>query len=440
MHSQFVCQQCGYETSKWMGKCPECGEWNSLVETVVSTRTRIMDNGKRITESKHVLLSDISSKSTKRISTMIYELDRVLGGGVVPGQVTLIAGEPGIGKSTLLLQAADKLGTTGNTALYVSGEESTSQIKIRADRLGIKSKNITLLESTDIDSVLNTIYSFKDRVLQAVIVDSIQTMATGDLSGMAGSVGQVRECAFRLVRFAKESGVPIFIVGHVTKEGTVAGPSVLMHIVDTVLWFEGDKNSQARLIRAVKNRFGPTDEVGIFEMNDHGLISIESPEKAFLTLNKKMVPGSVTAQVLQGTRPILVEVQSLVVSSKLPFPKRVTQGVDAKRVEMLLAILIRRAGIPLYDYDCFVNIAGGINLRGDPSVDLAICLSLASAFFDKALPGNFLIIGEVGLLGDIRMVTSQEKRIKEGRRLGYIEIVSSDQIKYLSEGIKKYLR
>src|SRR3990170_6644406 len=284
-YSVFVCQQCGLESSKWLGKCTSCGSWGSLVETIVSTNSKLRVQSSRLKNfvNKPVSLFTVFSKRTNRISTKISELDRVLGGGLVSGQVVLVAGEPGIGKSTLLLQVAGRLaGSSQQVVLYVSGEESASQIKLRAERLGVKNKSIKLLEETDIDSVINTILTiltFKDRVLHGVIVDSIQTMYTSDLSGMSGSVGQVRECTYRLVRIAKSNNIPIFIVGHVTKEGTMAGPAVLAHIVDTILWFEGDKTLQIRLLRAIKNRFGPTDEVGIFEMEDKGLISASDPEK-----------------------------------------------------------------------------------------------------------------------------------------------------------------
>lgn len=407
-----------------------------MVETVVSTQSsKGSKSSKGIKGVKPINLSEIKTSQTKRISTKITELDRVLGGGLVPGQVVLIAGEPGIGKSTILLQVADKLGDV----LYVCGEESASQIKIRADRLGVKKTNIHLLEDTDVDSVVETIDTFKGETLQGIVVDSIQTMETGDLSGMAGSVGQVRESASRLLKVAKAGGIPLFLVGHVTKEGTVAGPAVLAHIVDTVLWFEGDKTLTLRLLRAVKNRFGATDEVGIFEMKDTGLASVTDAEKIFLTKSKKEVPGSVVSSILQGSRPLLVEVQSLVVPTKLAFPKRVAQGIDSRRLELMLAVLIRRCGLPLYEYDVFVNVAGGIRVE-EPACDLAVCLSVASAFFDKALSAKTIAVGEVGLLGEIREVVAQEKRLKEAKRLGYTNAISSKETKYLQEAVKKYLR
>ena len=434
-HSKYVCQQCGYETTGWMGKCPECGTWNSLVETVVSTGKSHGGTGKRKASvaSKSIKLSDIKVASVKRISTNISELDRVLGGGLVPGQAVLIAGEPGIGKSTLLTQLAASL----SKVLYVCGEESATQVKVRADRLGVKNSNIELLEDTDVDSVIDQIPSTD--VPAAIIVDSIQTMSTEDLSGMAGSVGQVRECAGRLIKTSKALGIPLFLVGHVTKEGTVAGPAVLAHIVDTVLWFEGDKTLTTRVLRAVKNRFGPTDEVGVFEMKDRGLAPIDDIEKAFLEKNKKQVSGSVVTSVMQGTRPILAEIQALVVPTNLAFPRRVAQGIDSKRVELLLAVLTRRCGLPLYDNDVFVNVAGGFKVT-EPASDLAICLAIASAFYDKPVSGKTIAVGEVGLLGEIREVVAEEKRVREAKRLGFTEGVSSKDFKFVSEAIKKLLR
>jgi len=434
--SIFVCQQCGNEFSKWQGKCSYCGEWNSLVETIVATGNNKKSVNKRISSetTKPKKLTDIKASKLERLGTKIPELDRALGGGMVSGQVILIAGEPGIGKSTLLLQLANNLKNT----LYVSGEESVNQVAIRAKRLGINNKNIQFLESTDVDQIIEQV-SALSKDLSVVIIDSIQTMSTGDLTGLSGSVGQVKECAFRLLKFAKSSNIPLILVGHVTKEGTVAGPAVLAHIVDTVLWFEGDKQSNLRLLRSVKNRFGATDEVGIFSMEDKGLISLDNPEKLFLEKDKSQVAGSVVSILMEGTRSILIEIQSLVVPTKMPIPRRVAQGIDSKRLEMLLAILFRRANIPLYDMDVFVNVAGGIKAQ-DPSVDLAICLSIASSFFDKLLPKKILAIGELGLSGEIRDVTFQEKRIRDSKRLGFTNIITSKGFKYLKDVIKTYIK
>lgn len=441
-HSKYVCQQCGYESTGWMGKCPECGEWNTLVETVISTGSKSSSlKSKRSSGSgsKPINLSDIKQVQTKRISTKISELDRVLGGGLVPGQVVLIAGEPGIGKSTLLTQISATLGSV----LYVCGEESASQVKVRADRLGIgtlKNKNVSidLLEETDVDLVVETI-DLQGGSLSAIIVDSIQTMTTGDLSGMAGSVGQVRECANRLLHTAKAKNIPLFLVGHVTKEGTVAGPAVLAHIVDTVLWFEGDKTLTTRILRAVKNRFGPTDEVGVFDMQDRGLMPVADLEKAFLEESKKSIAGSLVTSVMQGTRPILVEIQALVVPTKLAIPRRVAQGIDSRRLELLLAVLTRRCGLPMYDQDVFVNVAGGLKVT-EPASDLAICLAVVSAFYDKPIDGKVIAVGEVGLLGEIREVVAQEKRLKEAKRLGFTSPISSKEIKFVNQAIKSLFR
>ena len=434
--SKFVCQQCGYESVGFLGKCPNCGEWNSLVE-VIEENTKHKARGRNKSTStpsvKPISLSSIPSKKTSRILTKIPELDRVLGGGLVNGQVVLIAGEPGIGKSTILLEVSEKLGNV----LYVCGEESASQVKVRAERLSIKKTGISLLEDTNVDNVVEVVSS--EANLSGVIVDSIQTMYTSDLSGMAGSVGQVRECAARLLRVCKEKEIPLFLVGHVTKEGTVAGPAVLAHIVDTVLWFEGDKTLTLRLLRAVKNRFGPTDEVGIFEMQDKGLISVTDTEKLFLEKSKKQVPGSVVTSILQGTRPIWVEIQALVVPTKMAFAKRVAQGIDSRRLELLLAVLIRRCGLPLYDFDVFVNCAGGMKIT-EPGADLAIILTIASAYFDKPISNKTIALGEVGLLGEIREVMAQEKRMKEARRLGFTQVISSKEDRFVGEVIKKLLK
>ena len=433
LHSKYVCQQCGYESTGWLGKCPECGTWNSLVETVVEVSPKSQKASRRqgsTRQVKTINLSDIRESATKRISTKISELDRVLGGGLVKGQVVLVAGEPGIGKSTLLLQLSEKLGSV----LYVCGEESVNQIKVRAIRLGVKKTGIELLENTDVDSVIETIGS-----PQAIVVDSIQTMTTSDLSGMAGSVGQVRECAFRLLKVAKEKNIPLFLVGHVTKEGTVAGPAVLAHIVDTVLWFEGDKTLTTRVLRAVKNRFGPTDEVGVFQMEDKGLIPVDNIDKAFLEKNQKAVSGSVVTSIMQGTRPILVEIQALVVPTKLVIPRRVAQGIDSRRLELLLAVLTRRCGIPLGEMDVFVNVAGGLKVT-EPASDLAICLAVSSSYFDKPISGRVVAVGEVGLLGEIREVVAQEKRIKDARRMGLTLSLTSKEAKFVGQAVKSLFK
>ncbi len=444
--SVFICQQCSYESTKWFGRCPECGEWNTAVETLVSKpSSKFKTRTQKFEGSKPISLQEVKNTQTKRTLTGISELDRVLGGGLVPGQVTLIAGEPGIGKSTLLLQVADTVTAKNQQAtsiLYVSGEESVGQIAIRAKRLGIRNNKIQLLEENDLDNIVDyaSQANSEGQPLSAIIVDSIQTMQTSDLSGMAGSVGQVRECAYRLVKLAKSEGIPVFIIGHVTKEGTIAGPSVLMHIVDTVLWFEGDKTLSIRLLRAVKNRFGPTDEVGIFSMGELGLIPEGHPEKFFLSDIRRAVPGSVVSCIINGTRPLLVEIQSLISMSKLVIPRRVAQGIDTKKLELLLAVLSRRCGLSIYESDVYVSLMGGISVKNDPSVDLAVCLSLASAYFNKPIDRKTVVIGEVGLLGEIREVALQEKRIKEAKRLGYSNVITGGKYDLLQKTIKEMFR
>jgi len=434
-HSQFVCQQCGYSQVKWSGKCPNCGAWGTMVETLLKEEKTSTKRTKSVINP--VTLDKVNLEKSPRISSGSSELDRVLGGGIVKGQVILIAGEPGIGKSTLLMQLANKVASQSakNKVFYASGEESALQIATRAERLKSKNPNIVILESTDIDAIISTLEENKKEASIAV-VDSIQTMSTSDLNGLAGSVGQVRECAFRLVNFAKKEGIPVFIVGHITKEGTVAGPAVLAHIVDTVLWFEGEKSLQLRLIRAVKNRFGPTDEVGIFEMTDRGLTSLTNADKIFLTQGAKNVSGSVVSSTMQGTRPVLVEIQSLTTPSKSAFPKRIAQGIDAKRLELIIAILIKRCSLPLYDQDIFVNVTGGIKIE-ENACDLAVALSIASSFYNKPFPNKTIAIGELGLLGEIREVIAQDKRIKEAKRLGFENVASAKEFKYLNQAIKE---
>ncbi len=434
-----------------------------MVETVgVKSRPGRTGSASRARKKDLVGLTTIKKEAHgMRTTTKISELDRVLGGGIVPGMSILLAGEPGIGKSTLLLQLADNVSARGSVGhfppekthkgpllggppvpvtprevagavIYVAGEESATQIAGRAARLGVKSAAILVLEETDVDSIVASIPTDVD----LVIVDSIQTLTTSDLTGTAGSVGQVRECANRLTSFAKANNVPMFIVGHVTKEGTIAGPRVLEHMVDTVLWFEGERRELLRVIRAIKNRFGPTDEVGIFSMEEKGLIQVENPSNLFMGQAGK-VSGSVITVVMEGTRPILVEVQALVSPTKLAMPRRSATGVDARRLELIIAVLGRRVGIPLWDYDIFVNIAGGIKIE-EPASDLAVALAIASAFYDKPIsPGSFAV-GEVGLLGEIREVSQLERRIKEAKRLGFSTPVTAKTGSLLSPLVRKY--
>ncbi|KKU02779.1 MAG: DNA repair protein RadA [Microgenomates group bacterium GW2011_GWC1_47_20] len=399
---------------------------------MVETVSQQFSNSKSQFSNKSQIfkLQDIKIDEKKRMKTGEAELDSVLGGGLVAGMVVLVAGEPGIGKSTLLTQVA--LNVEG-PVLYVCGEESASQVALRVRRMSRKG-DLGLLESNDVDEVMAKIEETKPKL---VIIDSIQTLTTQDLLGVAGSVGQVREATQRLALSAKRSGIPIFIVGHVTKEGTIAGPAVLMHIVDTVLWFEGERSQALRLIRAVKNRFGPTDEVGVFEMTETGLAGVDNPSKLLLAERVKNVPGSVIGVVLEGTRPLLVEIQALTTPSQLAIPRRVATGIDFARLQMLVAVLSRRAGLNLGDMDIFVNVTGGIRLA-DRGIDLAICLAIASSFLNKTVAADIAAVGEVGLLGEVRKVGGLDKRIKEAKKLGY-RVASAESGKSVSAAIKKLL-
>ena len=423
--TQFVCQQCGYSTPQWFGRCPNCGEWNTMAEMKISAKSQISNLKSQIYERNLPLkLGEIKMTAKDRISTGIEEFDRVLGGGIVPGSVVLVAGEPGIGKSTLLLQLAEsinlKFKILNFKLLYVSGEESPEQIKIRAERLGIKTENLLLLNETNLESVIDQLDEAK-----IVIVDSIQTLWTQDLAGTAGSIGQVRECAARLINFCKPKGIPLFLVGQVTKEGAIAGPMTLAHMVDTVLFLEGERFQSLRLLRGIKNRFGPTDEVGVFEMTDKGMIGVENPSKLFLGENPpNRRAGSVTFCAMEGTRPILVEIQALVTKSFLAVPRRVATGFDYNRLVMLTAVLQKSLNLPLWDQDIYLNIAGGFKV-GEPAADLAVCLAIISSFKNKPLPDKTCAFGEVGLLGEIRRVSYEEKREKEARRMGFEKIISS---------------
>jgi DNA repair protein RadA/Sms len=436
--SVFVCQQCGYETPKWLGKCPQCANWNSLVETVVNIQksTASTKDGSALGGNQLQKFSDIKLSKIPRFSTGIDEFDRVLGGGVVPGSVVLLAGEPGIGKSTLLLQLANSEFIMRNSVLYVCGEESPQQIKLRAERLGIKGNNLLLLPETDVDNVLALIRNSQSVTakLSLIIVDSIQTLFTTDLSGMAGSVGQVRECAHRLLKLAKSQNIAVFLVGHVTKEGTLAGPKVLEHLVDTVIYFEGDKSGQVRLLRATKNRFGATDEVGVFEMTDRGLTELANPSSLFLSQRISPVAGSVTVATLEGTRPILVEIQALAVPTQLAVPRRVSQGLDYNRLQLIAAVLSKRLNLPLGGYDLYVNVTGGLTIR-EPAVDLGIALALLSSFKNKPLHPKTACFGELGLLGELRPVSHLARRAKEARRLGFTQIVSPEKYTSIAQVI-----
>lgn len=419
--SIFVCQQCDYQSPTLLGRCPECGNWNTLVEQVTGN-TINKDNKRGISIPKIIKLTDIERKSYDKISTKITEFDRVLGGGVVLGSVVLVAGDPGIGKSTLLSHLAINVPDT----LYVAGEESPQQIKLRIDRLNAKA-DLAFIAETDIDSIIAGIEAEKPKL---VIVDSIQTLETTDLTAAAGSVSQVRESAHRLQKIAKKLHIPIFIIGHVTKEGTVAGPKTLEHLVDVVLSLEGDSNTNFRVLRANKNRFGPVDEVGVFEMDETGLKEIANPSEVFLE-ERVDAPGSTVTVILTGLRPILVEIQALVTKTNSPIARRVGTGIDNNRLQLLAAVLQKRLNLNLWDQDIFVNVAGGIKIT-EPAADLAICAAIISSFKDKTLAKKAVFVGEVGLLGEVRSVRSLEKRIKEAKKLGFSKVFSTENLKNLN--------
>ena len=405
----FVCGECGYESAKWLGKCPGCGSWNTLVEETAAP-VRQASNTARASA-----LSDIAAGDAIRVSTQIQELDRVLGGGIVSGSVILLGGDPGIGKSTLLMQVAAALSRQGKV-LYVTGEESSAQLKLRAERLGVGGEMLILAE-TD----LNAIEGEARRVKPAyLIIDSIQTMYCPELSSAAGSVSQVREATSILTRFAKSTGATVFIVGHVTKEGAIAGPRVLEHMVDTVLYFEGDRHDAFRLLRSVKNRFGSTNEIGVFEMRDTGMVEVPDPSGLFIS--GEYAPGCAVTCTMEGTRPILVEVQSLINATAFGNPRRMASGIDQNRLVLLLAVLEKKAGLRLSDKDVYINVVGGLKLE-ERAADLAVALCIASCLADKPLKKNTALIGELGLTGELRSVSRLEKRVQECARLGFDKII-----------------
>jgi DNA repair protein RadA/Sms len=438
----FVCQECGYDSPSWYGKCPECGEWNSMKEMKVAPAVSQQSSGFVSQNSvKPQKLQEIAYSEKSRIQTEYNELNTVLGGGIVTGSVSLIAGDPGVGKSTLLLQLVLSLAANGKKVLYVSGEESVEQVKMRAMRIAaqLKTKNLKLktdenlylVSMTDTDAIVAQIEEMKPNL---VIIDSIQTIESQNVSGLSGSVGQVRYSALQFVRVAKALNIPIVIVGHVTKEGMVAGPMVLSHMVDTVLFLEGEKFAKTRILRSLKNRFGPVDEVGIFLMEEDGMIEATNPEQLFLTGTRENVPGSVLVATLEGSRAFLVELQALVVSTRLPMPRRVVSGLDGRRVELLLAVLQKHCRLPLDTMDVFVNVAGGLKLS-DPAIDLGVCLAVYSSLRNVALTKT-VGVAEVGLLGELRMVNGLEKRVKEAGKLGYKSVITAKTHKSLSEVIK----
>lgn len=412
----YFCNECGYESAKWMGQCPACKAWNSLVEEKVDKKL-ISSRSGRITrsEAKPVSFDEIDMKEEERTIIGINELDRVLGGGIVAGSLTLVGGDPGIGKSTLLLQVCRKLSNAGRNVLYVSGEESLRQIKLRAVRIGDMNESLKLLCETNLTVIEEVIKRTKPEV---VVIDSIQTMYDEEIGSAAGSVSQVREATAVMMRIAKELGVSVFIVGHVTKEGTVAGPRVLEHMVDTVLYFEGDRHASYRILRGVKNRFGSTNEIGVFEMKNDGLIEVPNPSEYMLNGKPKDSSGSIVSCSMEGTRPILIEIQALVTRTSFGFPKRQSAGSDTNRLNLLMAVLEKRLNMPLSDQDAYVNIAGGIKIT-EPAIDLGIVLAVVSSYRNKAIDDKTIAFGEVGLSGEVRAVSQAEGRVNEAKKLGF---------------------
>jgi DNA repair protein RadA/Sms len=410
----FVCQSCGYQSAKWLGRCPECGTWNAMAEEV--TPSGPLGEGQLPPRRRGPQsLLHLQSPPEVRQTSGLGEFDRAVGGSVVHGSVVLLGGDPGIGKSTLILQVLDRLCGEQHRGLYLSGEESESQLKLRAVRLGLTSPGLMVACETCLENILKVVEELKPAFLA---VDSIQTIYTATLPAAPGSLSQVRETAFRLVQQAKLTGMATFLIGHVTKEGAIAGPMVLEHLVDTVLYLEGDRSHAFRLLRTVKNRFGPTQELGVFEMQEAGLAEVPNPSALFLAERSLEVPGAVVVPSLEGSRPILVEVQALVSPTSLALPRRQSMGVDPGRVSLLVAVLEKRVGLAMSGQDLFVNVAGGVRLT-EPALDLGVALALASSFLERPVPADTLIFGEIGLTGEIRAVSQPEARLKEGRKLGF---------------------
>ena len=418
----FFCKECGYESAKWMGQCPGCHAWNTFTEEPVrksAPASSVQREFRPFRQSKSVYIRDIDLAESRRIATGMQELDRVLGGGIVPGSLVLLGGDPGIGKSTILLQVCRYLSEHGTKVLYISGEESLQQVKMRAVRMGEFSGDLKLASETDLSTIEEMIREEKPDV---TIIDSIQTMYREDISSAPGSVSQVRECTNSLLQIAKQGGVTVFLVGHVTKEGTVAGPRVLEHMVDTVLYFEGDRSMDYRLIRAVKNRFGATNEVGVFEMTGEGLREVLNPSDYMLSGRPDQASGSVVTCVMEGTRPMLLEIQALVSKTNFGLPRRTSVGIDYNRVNLLIAVIEKRAGMPLYEYDAYVNITGGMRVS-EPGIDLAIVMALASGYKDIPISDQDIVFGEIGLAGEVRGVSQPGARVREAVKLGYSRFI-----------------
>ena len=429
----YFCQNCGHEETKWLGQCPACKEWNTFVEEKVIASS-VTSGIKTDREIQIVSLSEVNADDQDRITTGMAELDRVLGGGIVPGSLVLVGGDPGIGKSTLLLQVCQKL-SENRSLLYISGEESLSQIKLRANRMGTFQENLKLLCETNLAAIRSVI---EKRKPELVIIDSIQTMYSEEVTSAPGSVSQVRESTNVFMQLAKGLGITIFIVGHVTKEGTVAGPRVLEHMVDTVLYFEGDRHASYRILRGVKNRFGSTNEIGVFEMRQNGLVEVENPSEYMLSGKPENASGSVVACSMEGTRPLLIEIQALVCESNFGMPRRTATGTDYNRVNLLMAVLEKRIGLHLGNCDAYVNIAGGIRMN-EPAIDLGIVMAIVSSYKNRPIDEKMIVFGEVGLSGEVRAVNMPEQRVAEAKKLGFetcvVPEVSLDMVKGI-RGIK----
>lgn len=416
----FVCQQCDSQFPRWLGRCTECGAWDSLVEQTISKPTATNTSRSRsLNANEPLALPAITLDDVARIPLQGTEFSRVLGGGIVPGSVILIGGDPGIGKSTLLLQASAEIANTAGNVLYISAEESQQQIKLRASRLGLDAARLFILAETSLDAVTKQIEAMKPSL---VVVDSIQTVYSDDITSAAGSVSQVREGALRLQRVAKEHGISIFLVGHVTKDGAIAGPRVLEHIVDVVLYLEGERFHQYRLMRGVKNRFGSTNEIGVFEMTQDGMVEVSNPSQVFLAERSTNAPGSAVAVMLEGTRPLLIEVQALTSHTTSPQPRRTANGFDTNRMAMVIAVLSKRVGVPLFNQDIYVNIVGGLKVT-EPAIDLAVAVAIASSFRNQKVDPQLALIGEVGLSGELRSVTQLERRLNEAAKLGFTRAI-----------------
>ncbi|OEH86297.1 DNA repair protein RadA [Desulfuribacillus stibiiarsenatis] len=420
--SKYICQECGLESPKWYGKCPSCNQWSTLVEELTQNKTQTNKHnslGITMPTKKAQSILEVEYEKEQRISTSINELDRVLGGGIVKGSLILLGGDPGIGKSTIILQVAYNLAKQGKKVMYVTGEESLSQLKMRAERLTALHENILVLAETNLEDITLQVYNVNPDLL---IIDSIQTMYIPDIASAPGSVSQVREATAKLMHIAKEFQVATFIVGHVTKQGAIAGPKILEHMVDTVLYIEGDKNHFFRLIRTVKNRFGSTHELGVFEMNETGLVEVDNPSEIFLPERDRDTIGAAIVASLEGSRPFLIEIQALISPTSYPSPKRTATGIDYNRVALIIAVLEKKAGLQLQSQDAFVNAVGGVRLD-DPAVDLGVALSIASSFRNLQLPRELVAIGEIGLTGEIRSVPQMEIRIAEAHKLGFKQMI-----------------